>query len=65
MISSEAIKEMEDREEKRAEMSNSHTQAEKDLAYERYSSKVAKKSIKVDKRKYMDMLATETEEAAH
>ena len=46
---------------------NSHTWAEKARAYEEYSyaSKIAKKSIKADKRNCVNMLATETEEADH
>ena len=60
----------EDREEKKGgkkqKLNSSLTRAGKARAYEEYSlaSKIAKKSIKPGKREYMNMLATETEEAA-
>ena len=66
-ISNQTPKKIEERKRKKAEINNSRTPAGKAWAYEEYfhATKTAKKSIKADKKKYMNMLATETEEAAH
>ena len=63
-FSAEMHKKIEERKRKKADINNSHTWAEKARAHEEYSyaSKIAPKSIKADKREYMNMLATETEE---
>ena len=67
-ISAETFKKIEERKRKQVENS-SRSRAEKPgpRAYEEYShtSKTAKKSIKADKREFMNMLTTEAEEAAH
>ena len=64
-ISVETVKTIEDR--NKAEINNSRTRAGKTGAYKEYShaTKIAKKSIKADNMEYMNMLETETEEAAH
>ena len=51
---------------KKVEINNSCTRAGKARACVEYSHtiEIAKKSIKADKREYMNMLATETEQAA-
>ena len=60
------LKKIEER-EKKVEINNCRTQAGKVRADEEYfhANKIVKKSIKADKRKYMNMLVTETEVAAH
>ena len=69
-ISADTIKKIEEREKekkKKAEINNSRTRAGNSRAYKEYSHaiKSAKNSIKADKREYMNMLATETEDASH
>ena len=66
-ISAETLKKIEERKGKMTEINNNSRQAGKNGAYEDYllASKIAKKSTKADKREYMNMLATEKEEASH
>ena len=49
------------------EINNDRTRAGKAMAYQEYSHgrKIAKKSIKADKKEYINMRVSETEEAAH
>ena len=66
-ISAETLKKIEERKRKKAEINNSRRRTGKARAHEEYShaNKIAKKSIKSDKREYKNILPTETEEAAH
>ena len=65
-ISTDSLKKIEQRREKKAILNDSRTRAEKAKAQEQYTeaNKNVKKSIKVDKKNYADALATEAEEAA-
>ena len=65
-LSTETMKKIQDRKEKKAAVNNSRTRAERSQAQEAYSqaNKTVKKSIRSDKRNYMDSLATKAEEAA-
>ncbi len=64
-ISKGSLKKIERRKEKKAEINNSRTCAEKAKAQEQYSqaNKSVKKSIKVDKKIYVETLVAEAEEA--
>ena len=64
-ISTESLAKVEERKIKKAAMNNSRTRAEKARAQKEYSeaNKRVKKSIKTDKKKYVDTLAREAEEA--
>ena len=66
-ISTESLKLIEKRKLKKAAVNNSRTRAGKNKTQEEYSevNRSVKRSIKVDKRNYAEMLATEAEEAAH
>ena len=65
-ISTDSLKKIEQRRERKAALNHSRTRAEKAKAQEQYTqaNKSVKKSIKADKKKYADTLATEAEEAA-
>ena len=65
-ISTDTLKKVEQRKEKKAAINNSRTRAEKAKAQEQYKqvNKIVKKSVKADKRNYVEALATEAEEAA-
>ena len=65
-ISMDSLKKIEQRRERKAALNHSRTRAEKAKAQEQYTqaNKSVKKSIKADKKKYADTLATEAEEAA-
>ena len=65
-ISAESMKRVEDRKEKKAALNNSRTRAEKVKAQTQYreANKKVKTSIKKDKKKHIETLAVEAEEAA-
>ena len=65
-ISTDSMKKIAQRREKKAVLNNSRTRAETAKAQEEYkqANKIVKKSIKADKKNYIDALATEAEEAA-
>ena len=66
-ISTETLKKIEERKRKKAEINNSRARAGKARAYVEYShaSKIANKSTNANKWEYVNMLVTETDEAAH
>ena len=65
-ISAETQQKIQTRKEKKAAVSNSRTRASKAKAQEEYTNvnRTVKRCIKADKRKYIDNLAEEAEEAA-
>ena len=65
-ISAESIKKVKERKEKKAALNSSRTRAEKVKAQTEYreANKNVKKSLKTDKRNYIEALALEAEEAA-
>lgn len=64
-ISEDSLKKIEHRKEKKAEINNNRTHAEKAKAQEQYTeaNKSVKESIKVDKMIYVETLVAEAEEA--
>ncbi|KAK7095834.1 hypothetical protein V1264_005198 [Littorina saxatilis] len=66
-ITAETTRKIEDRKLKKSEINNSRTRMGKAEAQKKYTSanKTIKKSIKADKKNYMDTMATEAEEAAY
>ncbi|KAK7107318.1 hypothetical protein V1264_015265 [Littorina saxatilis] len=66
-ISAETLKNIEARREKKTALNNSKTRAAKAKANEEYAeaNRSVKHSIKTDKKNYIEMLATEAEEAAY
>lgn len=65
-ITNDTIKKVIERKDKKAKVNSSRTKAEKTKAQKEYAeaNKITKQSIKADKRKYIDELATEAEQAA-
>ena len=66
-ISTETLQKIEERREKKAVVNNSRTRAAKARAQEEYTeaNRNVKRSIRTDKRSYIETLATEAEDAAH
>ena len=66
-ISANTLKLIEDRKKKKAEINNSRTRAQKARSQKEYSdiNRTVKKSIKMDKRNFADMLAEKAEDAAY
>ena len=66
-ITSQTVKEIEARKQKKAAVNNSRTRTGKARARDEYAeaNKQVRKSIKADKRNYVDKLASEAERAAH
>ena len=66
-ISAETIKKVQERKEKKAAMNKSHTTAEKAKTHAEYTdaNRNVKKSIKADKKNYIETLAAEAEKASH
>lgn len=64
-ISTESLKMIQARKEKKAALNNSRTRAEKTKTQEAYreANKCAKQSVKADKKNYIDSLADEAEAA--
>ena len=64
--SAETIRKLDIRKEKKASVNNSRTRAEKQRAQQEYTAadKEVKKSVKLDKRNFIDDLARQAEEAA-
>ena len=66
-ITAETLKTIEERKRKKAELNTSRTRAQKIKAQREYAevNRTVKKNIKTDKRKFVDMLAKEAEDAAY
>ena len=66
-ISAETLQKVAERREKKASVNNSRTRAAKVKAQEEYTeaNRSVKRSIRADKRNYLETLATEAEEAAY
>jgi hypothetical protein len=66
-MSAETLQKVEERREKKASVNNSRTRAAKVKAQEEYTeaNRSVKRSIREDKRNYLETLATEAEEAAY
>nr|KAG5692145.1 hypothetical protein BaRGS_020693 [Batillaria attramentaria] len=66
-ISADTLKMIEERKAKKVAVNNSRTRAGKAKALEEYATtnRAVKRSIKADKKNYMEMLAIEAEEAAY
>ena len=66
-ISTETLKEIEERKAKKAAVNNSRTRTAKAKAQEKYKgmNRNVKRSLKADKRNYLESLAAEAEEAAY
>ena len=66
-ISTETLKKIEERKAKKEAVNNSRTRAAKAMAQQEYKgvNRSVKKSLKADKRNYLESLAAEAEEAAY
>ena len=66
-ITTETVEKIDERKNRKASLNNSSTRSEKIRAQPAYTeaNKMAKKTIRTDKRAYLDMLVVEAEEGAH
>lgn len=66
-MTAETLKKIEERKKKKEAMNNSHTRAGEAKAHAEYSeaNRTVRRSIRADKRSYMDSLAAEAKVAAH
>lgn len=65
-ISAETLKNIQERKRKKADMNNSRTRARRVRAKEEYTkiNRIVKRGLRADKRRYMETLASEAEDAA-